>query len=133
MKINFLGKSLLAALTVLTLAGCNTVEVTDRFNGLNVAVTPAEPVKHIYSSIQGVYILGCIPFISGTPNGRVTFFSDSVTFSNAYQQMMVWSKGEGADAVIDVTSDNGSAMMFPMFFMTIKKVECSGTAVKLKR
>ncbi len=122
-------KKLIACMAaVLMLSGCSSVQFAEKFNSMPGNDAGQVPMAHINVKITGLYFLGFIPLITGSPvgAGRCTGFSDTVNADNAIYMLTRNSRAIGGTKVVDMVTSRSD---FPLLFLlSLKSIEASGTA-----
>lgn len=122
----------IVVLITLTIIGCSSVKVADKFNGQNISQT-GTPVANIDSSNYGFYLFSCLPIVAGDPNDPDSWhlFQDTVTVDGAYKALTKKSNSLGATKIINVRSEEKwSTNPFTYGIAWTKEVEVTGDAVK---
>jgi hypothetical protein len=129
-----LKKIMLAAMAAgagIILAGCSSVDATNKFNGLQISETKATPVAHISAQIWGLYCFGLPVWVGSAENvGGTTLFKNTCKYGNLTNIVTAKAKNYGATKVLDMNSSEESNLLVPFFFFSIKKMTVSGNAVK---
>ena len=122
----------LTALLVLALAGCTTVESTQKFNAMGLGTPHEKAVCQSYVEISGFFFFG-LPILVGSPkgDGEWTVFQWTLNNENAVYLLTREAKSKGAARVINVTvSKTSDSLILP--FLSRKTVQASGTGVRSK-
>ncbi len=120
-------KFFVCAAAALMLTGCSSVQFAEKFNSVPGNNDGQVPKAHVNVKITGLYFLGFLPIISGSPasSGYCTGFSDTVNVDNAVYMLTRNARAIGGTQVTDITSSRSD---FPLLFLlSIKTVETSGT------
>lgn len=116
----------------LALAGCTTVESTQKFNAMGLGTPHEKAVCHIYVEIPGVFLFG-LPIIVGSPkgDGEWTAFHWTLNNENAVYMLTKEAKSKGAARVINVTvGRTHDTLLLP--FLSYQTIQASGTGVRSK-
>ena len=123
---------LLAGMLALALAGCTTVESTQKFNAMGLGTPNEKAVCHTYVEIPGVFLFG-LPIVVGSPkgDGEWTVFHWTLNNENAVYLLTKEAKSKGAARVINVTvGRTHDTLLLP--FLSYQTIEASGTGVRSK-
>ncbi len=114
----------------LLLAGCTTVESTQKFNALGLGTPNEKAVCHTYVEIPGVFLFG-LPIVVGSPkgDGEWTMFQWTLNSENAVYMLTKEAKSKGAARVINVNVSSTTDTVFPPF-VSYRKFMASGTGVR---
>lgn len=118
------------ALSLLALLpGCSSVQYAEKFNGMPIDDTGKVPKAHVNVKITGLYFLGFLPIISGSPAsaGRCTGFTDTVNTENAVYMLTRNCRAIGGTKVIDIVSTRSDFSL--LLLMSLRTVEVSGTTL----
>ena len=122
-----------AALVLAVLAGCTTVESTQKFNAMGLGTPNEKAVCHTYVKISGLFLFG-LPIFVGSPegDGAWTMFQWSLNNENAVYLLTKEAKSKGAARVINVNvmSTHDQLIWFP--FLSYNTFQASGTGVRSK-
>ena len=119
-------------LLALLLAGCSTVESTQKFNALGLGTPNEKAVCQTYVEIPGVFLFG-LPIVVGSPegDGEWTMFRWSLNNENAVYMLTKEAKSKGAARVINVTvSRTHDTLLIP--FLSHQTIQASGVGVRTK-
>ena len=118
------------ALLALLLAGCSTVESTQKFNALGLGTPNEKAVCQTYVEIPGLFLFG-LPIFVGSPDGdgEWTMFRWSLNNENAVYMLTREAKSKGAARVINVTVSRTHDTVF-MPFLSYQTIQASGTGVR---
>ncbi len=127
----FLRTAAAAAAVVLT-AGCTTMEVAQKFNGLPVsekAATP--PTVHMNVSMTGFYFFGCLPIITGSVGSvdKCALFKNTVKVEHAVSVLTREARTQYSCTRIYDLKSNTRTFHLPLL-LSIKSVEVSATGTK---
>ena len=125
-------KTLLLAAAALLLAGCTTVESTQRFNALGLGTPQEKAVCFTTVQISGLYFFG-LPIMTGgnKGDGDWSLFHWQLTTNNVVYLLTKEAKSKGAARVINVqVSRDSTALGLPFFFFNT--IQASGTGVRTK-
>ena len=123
---------MLSGALALVLAGCTTVESTQKFNAMGLGTPHEKAVCQSYVEIPGVFIFG-LPIIVGSPkgDGEWTAFQWTLNNENAVYMLTKEAKSKGAARVINVTvSRTHDTLLLP--FLSYQTIQASGTGVRSK-
>ena len=117
-------------------AGCSSVISTSDFSGVALSSCGARPVAHVHSDIWGIYFLGfeSCPVITGSASNPGSFhlFRNYATTNDAAEMVLEESRGQGADAVLDLKTDWDSSWQPYTLILWLKEAQASGNAVLLE-
>ena len=118
------------AVLALLLAGCSTVESTQKFNALGLGTPNEKAVCQTYVEIPGLFLFG-LPIFVGSPDGdgEWTMFRWSLNNENAVYMLTKEAKSKGAARVINVTVSRTHDTVF-MPFLSYQTIQASGTGVR---
>ena len=122
-----------AALVLAVLAGCTTVESTQKFNAMGLGTPNEKAVCHTYVEIPGVFFFGLPIFVGGTDgDGSWTMFHWTLNSESAIYLLTKEAKSKGAARVINVNvrRTHDQLMWFP--FLSYNTFQASGTGVRSK-
>ena len=122
-----------AAALALALAGCTTVESTQKFNAMGLGTPNEKAVCHTYVEIPGVFLFG-LPIVVGSPagDGEWTMFQWSLNSENAVYLLTKEAKSKGAARVINVNVRRTHSQLIWFPFLTYNTFQASGTGVRSK-
>ena len=122
--------SIACGVLALLLAGCTTVESTQKFNALGLGTPNEKAVCHTYVEIPGVFLFG-LPIVVGSPkgDGEWTMFQWTLNSENAVYMLTKEAKSKGAARVINVNVSSTTDTVFPPF-VSYRKFMASGTGVR---
>ena len=122
--------SIVCGVLALLLAGCTTVESTQKFNALGLGTPNEKAVCHTYVEIPGVFLFG-LPIVVGSPkgDGEWTMFQWTLNSENAVYMLTKEAKSKGAARVINVNVSSTTDTVFPPF-VSYRKFMASGTGVR---
>ena len=123
---------LLAGMLALALAGCTTVESTQKFNAMGLGTPNEKAVCHTYVEIPGVFLFG-LPIVVGSPKGdrAWTMFQWTLNNENAVYMLTREAKSKGAARVINVTVSRTHDTIFPPF-VSYQTIQASGVGVRTR-
>lgn len=123
---------LAAAAGAMILAGCTSVESTQKFNAINVCNTSAErPVCQTHVVMTGYYFLG-LPTLVGSAagDGKASLFQDTLTTENVMSLLTSEVKSKGATRLLNVQVQSSSQSMTLLPFFSERSIQASGTGVR---
>ena len=115
----------------LALAGCTTVESTQKFNAMGLGTPHEKAVCHTYVEIPGVFLFG-LPIVVGSPkgDGEWTVFHWTLNNENAVYMLTKEAKSKGAARVINVTvGRTHDTLLLP--FLSYQTIQASGVGVRI--
>ena len=124
---------LLAGMLALALAGCTTVESTQKFNAMGLGTPNEKAVCHTYVEIPGVFLFG-LPIVVGSPkgDGEWTVFHWTLNNENAVYLLTKEAKSKGAARVINVNVRRTHDQLIWFPFLSYNTFQASGTGVRSK-
>ncbi len=117
---------------VIVLTGCSSVQTTQRLNHMRTGAPPKDDPVQVHVMIDGVYLFGFIPLISGSANtpGKTTMFMNTVRQDYAVLMATSAARQLGATQIENLNTTFHSRPQFPWFFLTDKWVQVSLLATK---
>ncbi len=123
-------KAFFATAAALLLAGCTTVESTQKFNAVALGTDKDKAVCQSFVKLSGFFFCG-LPVIVGSTkgDGSCTAFRYNLTTENAVFLLTKEAKSKGATKLnnvqVNYTTDN---ILLPIF--TYETVQASGTGIR---
>ena len=123
-------KAILAAASAVLLAGCTTVQSTQKFNALSLGTDTDKAVCQSFVEIPGLFFCG-LPIVVGgiKGDGSWSAFRQNLTADHAIFALTKEAKSKGATRLINVqintTTDH---IILPIF--TWETIQASGTGVR---
>ena len=129
MKKTIVFSAVAAALVLL--AGCTTVESTQKFNGMGLGTPNEKAVCQTYVEIPGYYLFG-LPIFVGSPrgDGEGTMFRNNLTTENVIYLLTKEAKARKAARVMNVQVTTDERFIF--FGVTRRSIQASGTGVRTR-
>jgi hypothetical protein len=127
-------KTIVAGFGILSLllAGCTTVDSTQKFNALGLGTPNEKAVCQTYVEMTGLFLFG-LPIFVGSPkgDGEWTMFQWSLNNENVVYMLTKEAKSKGAARVINVAVSRTHDTVF-MPFLSYQTIQASGTGVRSK-
>ena len=123
-------KSLLAIGAALLLAGCTTVESTQKFNAVALGSDSDKAVCQSFVEIPGFFFCG-LPVIVGSAKGDGTWtaFRYNLTAENAIYLLTKEARQKGATKLTNVQVNSSKCVLVLPFF-SYNTIQASGTGVR---
>ena len=123
-----------AASLALVFAGCSSFQTATNLNDVKLSTDPERTtVAHVHGEVWGIYLLGCIPFFTGstiTPE-RCALFEDNVTIPRAAGMVTKTAQARlNAPYLADMQSETTSYWLFPTILFWYKSIQISGNALR---
>ncbi|MCQ2377779.1 MAG: hypothetical protein MJ016_01025 [Victivallaceae bacterium] len=126
MKKRFVAGAVLAGML---LAGCTSVESTQKFNAISLGSGDEKAVCHSFVKMTGLFFCG-LPLVVGSTrgDGTCTAFCFNLTEENALYLLTKEVKSKGATRLVNpqvsYTAD------YSYFIFSIESIQASGTGVR---
>ena len=113
------------------LAGCTSVESTQKFNAIGLGTADEKAVCLAYVEIPGYYLFG-LPIITGSAmgDGAMSVFMDNLQAEHAVHLLTTEAKRRGAARMVDVQV--GLSERTICLFLTKSVMYASGVGVRTK-
>ena len=123
-------KLLLAAGAIFLLAGCTTVESTQKFNAVSLGTDSDKAVCQSFVEIPGLFFCGLPLFVgSAKGDGSWTMFRYNLTTENAMFLLTREAKQKGATKLIKVNVNSSKCvLLLPCF--TYDTIQASATGIR---
>ena len=123
-------KSFFAAATALLLAGCTTVESTQKFNAVALGTDKDKAVCQSFVRISGLYFCGLPLIVGGTKgDGSCSAFRYNLTTEHAIFLLTKEAKSKGATKLTNVqVNSTTDHILLPIF--TYQTMQASGTGIR---
>ena len=122
-----------AALSVV-FASCSSFNTAANLNDMKLSTNPnVTTIAHVNGEVWGVYLLGVIPFFSGstaTPD-RCVMFEDTVTIPRTVGMVVKTSQARlNAQYLDNMTTEKTSTWLFPTLLFWYKSIQISANAMR---
>ena len=127
-------KFVFGALAAAVLAGCTTVESTQKFNRMGLGTPNEKAVCQTFVEIPGIFFFG-LPIVVGSPkgDGEWSMFRFNLTTENVMYLLTREAKERKAARVVNVQINTTESIIFPFpFHLTRRTIQASGTGVRTK-
>ena len=123
-----------AASLTLVFAGCSSFQTATNLNDVKLSPAPDRTtVAHVHGEVWGIYLLGCIPFFTGstiTPE-RCALFEDNVTVPRTVGMVTKTTQARlNAPYLDNLQSESTSCWLFPTILFWYKSIQVSGNALR---
>ena len=121
----------IAAAVMLALAGCTSIESTQKFNAVNLGVGNEKAVCQTHVTIPGYFFFG-LPILTGSNggDGKMALFTWALTTENAVYLLTREVKSKGASRLINVNVMKTEESIGFLPFMSYRTIQASGTGVR---
>ncbi|MFH1732439.1 MAG: hypothetical protein ABIF82_12430 [Planctomycetota bacterium] len=124
--------ALAVVLLVAAAAGCASVDMGTKLNGMDLA-TSGTDVAHVNAESWGIYFLPMFPLLTGDTSstaGGMAVLSDTCNVEAVVDMATKKAKELGGGGLYDLQSNRTSFPIIPPFIIMYKSVQVSGNVVK---
>ncbi len=123
-----------AAAVCMSFTACSSFSTAANLNGMKLTTNPQRTtLAHVHAEITGVYLLGVIPFFTGSAiqPEKCAAFEDNVTVPRAVGLLTKTAHDRMAASYIeDVQTEKTSVWLAPTILFWYKSIQVSGNALK---
>ncbi|MDD4817355.1 MAG: hypothetical protein PHI85_05235 [Victivallaceae bacterium] len=122
----------LVAAALMMGAGCSSVEVGQKFNGIGVTPDGKQALAQITYSNYGFYLLNCVPIFTGAVSdpGSFALFKDTVTTDYAMLETTRRAGLLGGSRMININVTRGSQFNWYTLLIWTRSINVSGTVLE---
>lgn len=115
-------------------ASCSSFDTAANLNNMKLSTDPnVTAIAHVNGEVWGVYLLGVIPFFSGSTvmPERCTMFEDNVTVPRAVGMVIRTSQARlNAQYLDNLSTQKTSTWIMPSLLFWYKSVQVSANAMR---